>query len=180
MIHTITQEWGIRSQCINIHSIYTLSGRDLPENASEIIQAFVNDCKKHVQDKNLHRCNVISMDETSIYLNSPSSYTYITCGDNRVKAVMTGNEKTRVSIAFPATANGPKLNPVVLIPRVHPLPNYEQPDNVVVVYTKTRTFNDKIVQETFVQKVMIPFMLSHGMSMQLWYWTQPHVMKLYR
>ena len=46
------------------------------------------------------------MDETSIYIDFPASYTYEECGVKRVKAVTAGQEQTRMSAAFTATADG--------------------------------------------------------------------------
>jgi len=37
------------------------------------------------------------MDETSIYLDSTSNYSYAAKGSKRVKATTTGNERTRLS-----------------------------------------------------------------------------------
>ena len=48
------------------------------------------------------------MDETSVYIDFPSTYTYEECGAKRVKAVTAGQEKTRLSAAFTATASGIK------------------------------------------------------------------------
>jgi len=57
------------------------------------------------------------MDESSIYLDAPSAYTYDVKGTKRVKANTTGNEKTRLSAAFSAAADGVKLPVFVIIPR---------------------------------------------------------------
>ncbi len=141
----------------------TTSGRDLPNDANSIINEFIRTCKQQIGSiTNLS--NIINMDETSVYLDSPSSYTYAEIGSRRVKAATTGNEKTRLSIAFAATANGQKLKPIVIVPRVNAMSNYIAPDNVIVVYSKAGTFNDKMIKDGFIQKVLYPFMLAHGLA----------------
>ncbi|CAF0978294.1 unnamed protein product [Brachionus calyciflorus] len=46
------------------------------------------------------------MDETSVYLEFPSNYTYSTKGARKVKANTTGAERTRISAGFTAEADG--------------------------------------------------------------------------
>ena len=57
------------------------------------------------------------MDETSIDSDSPDNYTYTNVGEKRVKYVTTGNERTRVSVAFTTSSGGFKFKPLLLIPR---------------------------------------------------------------
>ena len=66
------------------------------------------------------------MDETSIYLDFPSNYTYERKGAKHVKSVITGGGRVRVSAAFTVTVSGIKLPILVLIPRKTPLPNFCQ------------------------------------------------------
>ncbi len=87
----------------------TSSGRKLPENKAEIVTNFMTECQAAISSEKLHRFQIINMDETCVYLDSFSSYTYDEIGAQRVKAETTGNEKTRISIAFAAAANGYKV-----------------------------------------------------------------------
>lgn len=81
---------------------------------------------------------------------------------NRVPLVNTGNEKTRVSVAFAATANGTKLQPIILIPRKKPLRYFDVPENVRVVYGTKGTFNSSVIREEFINKTLKPYRLSRG------------------
>jgi hypothetical protein len=47
-----------------------------------------------------------------------------------VKSVTSGKERTKISCAFCASANGEKLPVLVLIPRKTPIKNFTPPDNV--------------------------------------------------
>ena len=50
----------------------------------------------------------MNMDETSVNVDFPSAYTYEECGVKRVKATTAGQEQTRLSAAFTASASGIK------------------------------------------------------------------------
>ena len=85
-------------------------------------------------------------------------------GANRVTLKTTGNDKTRISIAFSATASGNKLKPVILIPRKKPLKDFIPPDNVLVVYGRSENFNHCIIREYFVNRVLRPYKISQGID----------------
>ena len=93
------------------------------------------------------------MDETSIYLDFPSNYSYAKCGEKRIKANTAGGERTRMSAAFTASATGKKLPIFIIIPRATPLTvdgnEYKPPDNVMVYYKPGATFNDEVICEYF-------------------------------
>ena len=76
----------------------------------------------------------------------------------------TGNEKTRLSVAFCASANGDKLAPVILIPRKRPLKNYNPPNNVILVYDKEANFNAKVLENNFFDRLLKPHMLTNRLS----------------
>ncbi|CAF1111235.1 unnamed protein product [Brachionus calyciflorus] len=84
------------------------------------------------------------MDETCS-LDFPSSYTFTFRGAKRVKASTTGSERARISAAFTATAAGEELPILVLVPRSTELPDYEPPENVVIIYKTLATFNEDIL-----------------------------------
>jgi hypothetical protein len=86
------------------------------------------------------------MDETAIYLDNPSNYTFARVGSRRVKAVTTGCERARLSAAFGATASGIKLPILVLVPRKTDLPNFIPPSNVKLIYKSNSTFNEEIIE----------------------------------
>jgi Tc5 transposase DNA-binding domain len=92
------------------------TGRDLPQDT-------YNTCATWVQNwytifSKLHRnlSLLANMDETSIYLDFPSAYTYEKIGTRRVKASTAGSERTRISAAFTAFADGTKSKIYLILP----------------------------------------------------------------
>ncbi|CAF1107941.1 unnamed protein product [Brachionus calyciflorus] len=83
----------------------TTSGRDLPSNTITIIKNFFNTYQNIVNKSNFSKEKVINMDETCIYLDFPSNYTYASKGSKRVKAQKTGGEHARISAGFTASAD---------------------------------------------------------------------------
>ncbi|RNA00477.1 hypothetical protein BpHYR1_019039 [Brachionus plicatilis] len=69
------------------------------------------------------------MDETCIYLDNPSNYTFACRGSKRVKANTCGSERTRTY-----------------------LKDFIPPENVVVHYKSHSTFNDDVIC-AYMQKV---------------------------
>ncbi|CAF0709703.1 unnamed protein product [Brachionus calyciflorus] len=132
----------------------TTSGRDLPKNSKDVVLNFVNKCKHELCG--VPRSSIINFDETSIYLDSRSNYTYDQQGAKRVPATTSGNEKTRVSVCFAASASGFKFKPLIVIPRVNPLKNYEAPTNVIVVYNKSGVFNEDMVMNGVFKRCIVP------------------------
>jgi len=84
------------------------------------------------------------MDETAIYLDCPTNYTYTNIGVKRVKASTAGGERTRVSAAFTAAANGHKLPVFAIIPRVIPLPELDAIQNLQFKYRTKATFDEAV------------------------------------
>ncbi len=62
-----------------------------------------------------------------------------------MKATTAGAERTRLSAAFTASADGRKSKIYIVLPRSTPLPEYTPPENVVVCYKTGGTFNDDIL-----------------------------------
>lgn len=85
-------------------------------------------------------------------------------GTRRVRVTTTGNQKTRVSVSFCAAADGTKLRPVVLIPRVNPLKNYEPPSNVIVEYIRKATFNAQVICDVFIKRCLLPEILANNLQ----------------
>ena len=134
----------------------TTSGRGLPKNVEHIVDSFLSFC--HANFLNINRDLLCKMDETSIYLDSPSHITYNPIGDKRIPSVTTGNERTRISVAFTASASGFKLKPLILIPRKKPLKDFLVQNNVIVVYGTKGTFNENIIAEAYLTRVIEPYM----------------------
>ncbi len=94
------------------------------------------------------------MDETSIYLDFPSAYAYEKIGTRRVKASTAGSERTRISAAFTAFADGTKSKIYLILPRATPMPDYKPPFNVVVKYATNGSFNEDIICD-YLTEIMI-------------------------
>lgn len=101
----------------------TTSGRDLPRNSITAIREFINDYQLLRGMPNYERRIVINGDETAIYLDAPSNYTYEVTGTRRVKANTCGSERTRLSALFTASASGEKFKIYIIVPRETDLPD---------------------------------------------------------
>ncbi|CAF1149533.1 unnamed protein product, partial [Brachionus calyciflorus] len=108
----------------------TTSGRDLPYNTIEIVRIFFTECQILVNSPDFEPGFILNMDETSIYLDFPSNYTFEEKGTKRIKSITNVAERVRLSAAFSATADDEKLPVYVLVPRKSDLPNYTPPNNV--------------------------------------------------
>ena len=51
----------------------------------------------------------------------------------------------RLSVAITASADGGKSKIYIIVPRATELPNYVPPDNVVLKYKTSGTFNDEVI-----------------------------------
>ena len=80
----------------------------------------------------------------------------LTCA-RRVKASTTGNEKTQVSIAFCAAADGSKLCLVILIQLKKPLKDYTPPTSVTIAYGTNGNFNSEVICENFCKRLLFPY-----------------------
>ena len=131
----------------------TTKGREPPKDAVSTIKKFFSTCQNIVNTTSFDERTIINMDETSIYLDFPSNYTFEKKGSKRVPATTTGSERTRLSAAFSAPASGEKLPILILIPRKKDLPNFTPPENVVLIYKSGGTFNDSVINE-YLEKVI--------------------------
>jgi transposase-like protein len=118
----------------------TSTGREPLKNSITLIKNFFKECVNYVTVQNYNTNSIINMDETSIYLDFPSNYTYELKGTKKVNAVTTGAERTRLSAAFSAVANGTKLPILLVLPRKKEL-EFECPQNLHVVYKTQGKFN---------------------------------------
>ena len=75
-----------------------------------------------------YQSSIINMDETSIYLDFPSNYSYTKKGSRRVKATTSGNERTRILAGFTFSGSGFTLSVYCVLPRVTDL-NFNIPEN---------------------------------------------------
>lgn len=140
----------------------TTSGRDLPNNSREIVLDFINKCRYELV--NTQRSSVINLDETSIYLDAKCNYTYDQVGAKRVPSTNSGNEKTRISVCFAASASGYKFKPLIIVPRVNPLKDFEPPNNVVVIYNKSGTFNEDMICDGVIKRCLVPKIASKDLK----------------
>lgn len=102
---------------------------------------------------------ILNMDESCIYLDCPSNYTYAKVGVKRVKSSTAGGERTRLSSAFTAAANGHKLPIFSIIPRVNSIPELERIENIYFSYNRLSTFNDEMILK-YLEQIILPYMQS--------------------
>jgi hypothetical protein len=134
----------------------TTSGRDLPKDAGVQANTFLDQCHEFVRS-DFDRDTLLNGDETSIYLDPPTRQTYAEKGSKRVEAITTGQQKTRISVCFTATASGTKLKPLILIPRKKPIKNWVPPNNVELVYGSNGNFNETIICEHYIPKILVNY-----------------------
>ena len=131
------------------------TGRELPKDTLDSIRSFFRNCNEAFRNANYNRSKILNMDETSIYLDYPSNYTYDQEGKRRILLATTGSERTRLSAAFTAAANGTKLPIFVIVPRANELEGYVPPDNVRVLYKTNSTFNSDVLINEYLPSVMV-------------------------
>ena len=69
------------------------------------------------------------MNETSIYVDSSSNYTFAKTVHKRVPDTTSGNERTRISAAYSSSAFGLKLPIYLILPRKTEIPDFELHEN---------------------------------------------------
>ena len=99
-------------------------------------------------------------------MDCPTNYTYTNIGVKRVKASTAGGERTRVSAAFTAAANGHKLPVFAIIPRVIPLPELDAIQNLQFKYRTKATFDEAVILE-YLQRIIVPYMQAHAYDSML-------------
>ena len=103
---------------------------------------------------------ILNMDESAIYLDAPSNYTFAAAGSKRVKAGTTGAERVRLSTAFTATASGTKMPIYAIILRMTPIPELQEIANILPMYKKTSIFDTDTVID-YLKKVVLSYKQHH-------------------
>jgi hypothetical protein len=80
-----------------------------------------------------------------------------------VKATTTGNQRTRISVAFTAIADGRKLSLFALIPRTGNIDDLDNLPNVICEYKPNSTFNDVMIIQ-YLTRVVVPYKLEKSFS----------------
>jgi len=119
----------------------TTSGRPFPTNSVEILAEWVKDVNDCIDEFEFNPTEIVHMDETSMYMDMPGSYTFETIGAKRVEAGTTGKEKTRLSCAYSANAAGNKLDILGIIKREGAIAQMLIPDNFIPVYSSKGNFS---------------------------------------
>jgi hypothetical protein len=96
------------------------------------------------------------------------NYTFDKKGIKNAKAITTGSERTRLSIAVCASADGYKLPIVVIVTRVNPLKDFICPYNIIVIYKTKPTFDSKTIKQSFVERVVSSQNSSGGLENMFW------------
>ncbi|CAF1093596.1 unnamed protein product [Brachionus calyciflorus] len=139
------------------------SGRDLPNNVLEQIENFFEKISEVIETHQYSKSQILNMDETAIYLDAPSNYTYSPIGVKRVKATTSGSEKTRLSAAFTGAADGTKLPIFVIVPRKTPLKEFQPISLTALHYSSSCSFDETTII-LYIDRVVIPYKLSNGFT----------------
>ena len=99
---------------------------------------------------------IINMDESAIYIDSPPGYSYGSKGSKRVKAATAGAERVRISTAWTATASGYKFPIYTIIPRVNVIPELHELSNLIIKYKTSSTFDADTILE-WLNQVILPY-----------------------
>ena len=103
---------------------------------------------------------IINMDESAIYLDALSNYTFAVRGSKRVKAGTAGGERVRLSTAFTATASGLKLPIYAIIPRLTSIPEIQEVEQLLPQYKNTSIF-DTDTYIDYLKKVVVNYKEHH-------------------
>ena len=122
----------------------------MSEDTAERIQDFFSICNQKLVG--VPRKQIFACDETNFRLDAPSNYTYAELGATRVNATTSGHEMQKVSVMVCATAVGTKLPLVIVVPRMTPLKNFTPPDNTIIVYKPSGTFDSSLIVESFLER----------------------------
>jgi len=138
----------------------TTSGRDLPSNAGENVRLFLGSCEPFLEP-GFDRDMLLNGDETTIYIDPPTTASYAPIGSRRVEAITSGQQKTRVSVCFTAAASGKKCKPLILLPRKNPLKNWVPPSTVVIAYGTSGNFNETVISGTYIPQILVAYKNEH-------------------
>ncbi|CAF0867105.1 unnamed protein product [Brachionus calyciflorus] len=139
------------------------NGRDLPNNVLNHITSFFENISESICSAQFSDAQILNMDESAIYLDAPSNYTYSPIGAKRVKANTSGSEKTRLSAAFTGVADGTKLPIFVMIPRKTPLKEFQPPPLAALHYSSSTSFDEETIL-IYIERIVLPYKLSKGIN----------------
>ena len=86
-------------------------------------------------------------------MDPPSNYTNAEIGATRINATSTGHEMQKVSVMVCASASGFKFPLVIVVPRK--TKDFTAPDNTIVVYKPSGTFDSSLIAESFLKRYII-------------------------
>ena len=59
---------------------------------------------------------------------------------------------------------GTVIKTETVIPRKKPLQNFRPPENVIVVYDSSGNFNENVINESIIQRVLVPYKLAENLA----------------
>lgn len=136
-----------------------------PKNCAEKIDSYLNLVKAKISDYQPNE--IFNFDESSFYMDMPGNYTIETRGIKRAFCKSTGQEKTRLSCLFMASANGDKLPVLCVVPRKKKIDDLEKNDNCLTIYETGGTFNSQNLTEHFVDRILKPHLLKNQLKKSL-------------
>lgn len=82
-------------------------------------------------------------DETGVWLDSVSSVSVDVRGSKEVAVRSTGHERMRITVLLMARANGSKLKPLVVLPRIRPIAGLNSDKKISIVYGGKTSWMDE-------------------------------------
>ena len=103
------------------------------------------------------------MDESAIFLDAPSNYTFAAKRSKRVKAGTAGAERVRLSTAFTASASGSKLPIYAIIPSMTPIPEICDIASILAKYNKTSIFDGDAIVD-YLKNILVLYKNHHHLD----------------
>jgi hypothetical protein len=133
-----------------------------PENLiSEQSVEFAKKIQSLIINGDYKRKNILNMDETGVYRDSPYKSVIDIKGKKNVKIITGGHEKNRVTYVPTVTMSGEELTALILLPGkgIRNKLSIILPDNLKVIYTGANSawMDQSIMSEEYVNEVLKPF-----------------------
>ena len=124
---------------------HTRAAQKLPDDWEETAERFKSYVNSKVDALGLSRNEIINLDETPMSFDMPASRTVEVRGTKSVPIRTTGHERMCFSVVLACTADGEKLNPMVIFKRMT-IPREDFPQGIVVHCNKKGWMNKDVMK----------------------------------
>jgi len=109
------------------------------------------------ENENYHLNQILNMDESACYLDTKL------ISSKRVLASTSGNDRTRMLVAFTAASNGTKLPVFGINTRKKEIFELNELSNIVIEYKTKSTFDEDMII-TYLRRIILPYLLKSSFS----------------